>query len=261
MTLAAPAASRSKSLPLPVVTPTSERTAIAGVMTSEEVIRTVRARQAVTLLAFSAGKDSVAAWLAIREHFDGVVPVYRYLIPDLEFVDEALAYYERFFGTRIRRFPHPSLYRMWSNLVYQPPENCLAIEERERGWSGYDYVRSNIEVCRDAGIPETTLCASGVRAADSPMRRVHFRKHGPITESTRAWYPVWDYTKAGYLAIMQRAGVKVPIDYRFFGRSFDGIDYRFLAPIRKHFPRDYRRILEFFPLAELELFRFERSAR
>lgn len=237
----------------------NDRTHIEGVIPSEDVIRVVAARQRKTLLAFSAGKDSIAAWLAIRDAFEEVIPVYRYLIPDLGFVEQSLSYYERFFGVRIRRFPHPSFYRLLRHLVFQAPENCLAIEQRERKLTGYTYDVSNVQVCRDAGVPEDTLCASGVRAADSPMRRLHFQKHGPITETKRHYYPVWDYTKWGVINIMTAAQVRVPVDYRIFGRSFDGLDYRFLAPIKRHFPDDYRRILEWFPLAELELFRFERS--
>ena len=93
-------------------------------MTGADTIREVRAQQSETLLAFSTGKDAVAAWLAIREHFDAVHPYYLYIVPGLEFVDESLDYYERFFGVRIARLPHPSLHRMLNNFVFQPPERC-----------------------------------------------------------------------------------------------------------------------------------------
>ena len=83
----------------------------------------------------------------------------------------------------------------------------------------------------------------------------------PISWRKLSFYPVWDYTKAGLVDILTRARIKVPRDYAVFGRSFDGLDYRFLAPMKKHFPADYRRVLEWFPLAELELFRFERVVR
>jgi hypothetical protein len=43
-------------------------------------------------------------------------------------------------------------------------------------------------------------------------------------------------------------------EYEWFGRSFDGIDWRFLAPIKQHAPDDYARILDWFPLADLEVF-------
>ena len=41
----------------------------------------------------------------------------------------------------------------------------------------------------------------------------------------------------------------LPVDYEMFGRSFDGIDYRFISPIKERFPDDYARILEWFPMA------------
>jgi hypothetical protein len=51
---------------------------------------------------------------------------------------------------------------------------------------------------------------------------------------------------------------KLPIDYHLFGRSFDGMDYRFLKPIKDNFPKDFEKILEWFPLADLEIFRAEK---
>ena len=59
---------------------------------------------------------------------------------------------------------------------------------------------------------------------------------------------------------IRAAGLKLSPEYRLFGRSFDGLDYRFLRPIRDHYPADYDRIREFFPLVEAELHRYERRA-
>ena len=57
------------------------------------------------------------------------------------------------------------------------------------------------------------------------------------------------------LACIEGAGVDLPVDYEWFGRSFDGIDYRFTKPLSEHAPDDFKRLLEWFPLAELEIFR------
>ena len=38
--------------------------------TGLEIIAEVREHQPETILAFSRGKDSVAAWLSIRDHFE-----------------------------------------------------------------------------------------------------------------------------------------------------------------------------------------------
>lgn len=225
--------------------------------TGLETIQRVRQEQSSTLLAFSCGKDAIAAWLAIRPHFERVVPYYLYLVPNLEFVDESLDYYERWFGTKIYRLPHVSVNRMLNNLVFQPPERCKVIEQCELAEPDYSDIRR--DVARMEGLADDTLVADGVRATDSPMRRLAINTHGPISWNRRKYHPVWDMRKADLLDMFRREKVKLPIDYKLFGRTFDGIDLRFLLPIKKHFPRDYQRILEWFPLAELEIFRMEHA--
>lgn len=226
-------------------------------MTGLETIQRVRQEQADTLLAFSCGKDAIAAWLAIRPHFDRVVPYYLYLVPGLEFVDEAIDYYERFFDTKIYRLPHTSFARLLNGHVFQPPERCAVIEEAELYEPSYDDLRR--EVAGMAGLPAETMIADGVRAADSPMRRLAITKHGPITWNQRKYHPVWDMRKADLVRLFRQHKVRLPIDYKLFGRTFDGLDLRFLLPIKQHFPRDYQRILDWFPLCELEIFRWEHA--
>lgn len=229
---------------------------IEGVVPSSLVIDAIARKHKVCLLAFSAGKDSILAWLRLCDRIK-IIPFYEYLVPGLEFIEESLCYFERFFGQKILRLPHPSLYRMWNNMVFQPPERCRFIESSSLPMFEYS------DLCRglreQLKLPDGTMTASGVRAADSIMRRIHFKKHGPIIKSRQIFYPVWDWTIAELVEELAANGVKMPVDYWLFGRSFDGLDYRFLAPIRKHFPRDYARILEYFPLAELELKREEFS--
>ena len=224
-------------------------------MTGEETIARVREHQSETLLAFSRGKDSIAAWLAIRECFDRVVPYYMYRIPGLELVEESLAYYERFFGVRIVRMPHPALHRQLNEFVFQPPERCLVIEQAGLPSHSYDDVRR--AVAFDHGMPDDTLMADGIRSADSPIRRIAIKTHGTISWTKRVYHPVHDYLKDGLISLIKRHGVRLPIDYQLFGRSFDGLDLRFMLPLKKHRPDDYRRVLEWFPLVELEVFRWE----
>lgn len=225
--------------------------ALSGIETIKEVAK----RQKKSLLAFSCGKDAVATWLAIREHFDEVVPYYLYLVPDLDFVNESIDYYERFFGTKIVQLPHPSVHRMLNNFVFQPPQNCKVIEQA--GLPDFDYLDIQAVMCERYNLPKKTLVADGVRAADSPMRRVAINTHGSISYNQLKYHPIWDWKKADLIECFKKHNVKLAVDYKIFGRSFDGIDLRFLYLIRQHFPKDYQKILDLYPLADLEIFRWE----
>jgi hypothetical protein len=225
---------------------------------SEDVIKEVRERTDRVMVAFSTGKDSIAAYLAIKDHFPLIEPYYLYSIPGMRFIENSLDYYERhlFGGKRIRRYPHPGFIRMLNNLVFQPPEHCGIIEAAE--FPDLNYEDLNEWIAADLGWNlEQAFVATGVRAADSPMRRTHFVKHGAINYTTRTFYPVYDWNKERLIHAIESAQIKLPIDYKWFGRSFDGLDLRFIFQIRRHAPDDYARMLEWFPLAELEIKRYE----
>ena len=102
-------------------------TVIKGQPTSAEVLERLRAEGRPVLLAFSCGKDSLGAWCALRDAGIEVVPAYLWYLPHLAFVDEELEHYERLFGTKIHRYPHPSFYRMVAEGVDQTPARLRAI--------------------------------------------------------------------------------------------------------------------------------------
>ena len=206
-------------------------------------------------LAFSCGKDAIAAWLAIRPHFKRIIPVHYELVPGMSFVQKSLAYYEDFFGCEILRRIHPSFVRWLRNLVFQSPDRWVAIEDAELpSESQYSHDTIWQEVRETMNLPGAFV-ASGVRACDSPYRRLAVQKHGAVNWARKSWWPIYDWNLPAVDEALSRAGVKLPVDYRLWGRSFDGIDHRFLEPMRRCLPADYRKVLEWFPLADLELFR------
>lgn len=227
-------------------------------MNGAETIAEIRKRSDTVLLSFSCGKDSIGAWLALRPHFARVIPFYLWSIPDLEFVEDNLRYYEDFFGTRIYQLPHPRIYRMLRNNVFQPPQNWPICQMAELPVFDYQDVEDRLR--EQLGLPDV-YAANGVRACDSITRRTSIKKHGPISHAKKKFYPIWDWSKQRLIDEIVNAGVKLPTDYRVFGRSFDGINWQFLAPMKEHFPRDYARVLEYFPLAEVELKRMQYAAQ
>ena len=90
------------------------------------------------------------------------------------------------------------------------------------------------------------------------MRRLAISKHGPITQKKLKFHAVWDYSVEEVRRVISESGIALPVDYKLFGRTFDGLDYRFLGPIIENFPDDYQRIKAFFPLVEAEIFRYEK---
>lgn len=225
--------------------------------TGEEVIARIRAEQGPrTMLGFSRGKDALAAWIAMRPHFDDIVPYHLYLVPGLSFVEESLDYYERKFGRRIISLPHPTLYRWLTNFQFQSPSNARVIAAA--GLPKFGYADIYKLVRQIEGLPDGTLAATGVRAADSPDRRVSLMSHGPISWNAEQYYPIWDWNKERLMGEIEKSGIGLPADYDLFGRSFDGLDLRFVYPLKQKRPDDYRRILEWFPLVEMEVWRYER---
>jgi hypothetical protein len=207
----------------------------------------------VCILGFSTGKDALGAWVQLLRFFKRIIPVYLYGVPDLEFVEHSLRYYEDFFKTEIIRYPHPSLVRWLNNFTFQAPEHIEII--RAADLQSFDYADVTRAIQLAYGLPAHILAANGVRMADSINRRTAIIKYGSITPSKLVFYPVYDWNKARLVSELRQAKVKLPVDYKWFGRTFDGLDLRFIREIKEHSPRDYRRILEMFPMAGLEMMR------
>lgn len=229
-------------------------TVVKGQPTSEEVRARLAALDEPVFLAFSCGKDSIAAWLAMQEAgIKEIIPVYLYHVPGLQFIEDQIAYFEDKFEAKIHQYPSPFLYRALNALMFQSPGDRLDIIEAAQLPSPshaeiWDVIREEL------GHPDAWI-ADGVRAADSIVRRASFVRHGVMKEHSKKVSPVHDWLKAEVMGAIAKAGIQLPVDYEMFGRSFDGIDYRFIAPLRERFPEDYARICEWFPLAPLEFVR------
>ncbi len=98
-------------------------------LAGQDLLDFVKAERGDTLLlSFSRGKDSIAAWLYLRDHFT-IVPYYLYLVPGMSWEEESLTYYEEVFGQHIIRLPHPLFYKLLHDFVWQTPDLRL----RRRG--------------------------------------------------------------------------------------------------------------------------------
>lgn len=220
--------------------------------TSDELCAYVREVSGPTVIvSFSRGKDAIAALAQVRRFFDRVVLFHLDQVPGgLRIENEDIARWEQSTGTKVYRYTHPGTVRMLRGLVYQPPGRWEQIEAMGLP-SGYDYEAIEADVRRRAGCPDAFV-ASGVRQSDSLVRRANISRFGSLNPARRSFFPVFDWKIDEVESSIREMREPLPIDYKLFARSLDGIDRRFMEPLREEFPDDYETILRWFPLADLD---------
>lgn len=229
---------------------------IPGQPPSAEIRAKLKAENRPVLVAYSRGKDAMATNLALKEADIETILVYMYGEPGLQFIEDDIKRQEDWLQQKIHQYPHPSFYRQLNSLIFQPPERCQVIEAA--ALPEIDYTTLWQIVREDLNLALDTWVADGVRAADSPLRRLSFMRHGAMKTNNRKVSPIYDWRKQALTECLDRHGAVLPKEYDWFGRSYDGIDYRFLAPLKEHAPEDYKRVLDWFPLADLEIFRHDK---
>ena len=148
------------------------------------------------------------------------------------------------------------MYRALRGYTLQPPPRWPIIDELTLPNPTKEEMRALV-LEHDAGVknPEGLYNAVGIRATDGVVRYTTVRKHGAIIEHTKIFYPIWDWRKGYLMQRIKQAGLKLPADYAMFGRSFDGVHMEYITHIKAKYPKDYRTILDWFPLANLDLVR------
>jgi len=177
---------------------------------SEQLAREVAALCPTVIVSFSRGKDSIAAWLHVRRFFERIEAFHLALIPGLSFEEESLDYFERKFGAKIHRYPHPSLFRMLRNFVFQSPDRCSRIEALNlKRWT-YQQIENDFREKADA---PGAYIAIGARTADSPTRLANIRRYGAINRKRRSFQAVHDWRIAHVKQAITEANIKLPVDY------------------------------------------------
>lgn len=230
-------------------------TQIKGQPTSAEIRARLKAENCPVLLACSLGKDSLAAWCALEKDGIEVVPVYFWTIPNLPLIAENIATIEKVFGVKIHQAPHPRFFRMLANYVLQPPQRPTSIEYC--GLQALDYEDMWPSIKQDLGLPADTWVCDGVRACDSIQRRASLTKHGILKQTTHKACVIADWQKCEVMEALEERGIGLPPDYEMFGRSFDGLDERFMRPLKENRPQDFEIIKKWFPFVDADIYRWQ----
>lgn len=225
----------------------------SAVLNTQEAIDYVRKTYGNKMLVgFSRGKDSIALALRLIElGFDVELFHCGFFVP-LEFIENSLQYFESKFNLKIHRLVHAKYYIMLEGFEFQPPERAAEVERLGfipyKSSDGVNHLRKKTGI-----IP----CAYGYRKSDTMCRRLMLTRSGSWNEKDKIIYPIAEMTINDVYTIIKKHNIKLPFGYEMFGRSFDGIWIKYLKPIKKYFPEDYKRILDFFPLADIQFLRQE----
>lgn len=208
------------------------------------------------VLAFSRGKESLSAWLELRDYFN-IIPYYCYMIPGgLSYERESLDYYEDYFGVHIHRFPHPIFWKNINDFVFQPPQRVRVI--REIDFPEYDYSLLVKIIGQMHGLNNPHVIF-GYRMNDDPRRRLLVLREGPLgMVNYRYFWPLWNWTIDDIAARLSAANIALPLDYELWGRTLTTLEYQFAQVIRDELPEDWERVKFWYPLIEAEMFRYER---
>lgn len=230
-------------------------TIIKGQPTSAEIRKVLAKENRAVMLACSLGKDSLAAWVALERENIEVVPVYFWTIPKLPMIEESIKTIEDIFKVKIHQYPHPRWFKSLNSMLDQSPDHCSVIEACQMPNFTYEDMRPLIY--EDLGLDKDTWECDGVRACDNPYRRASLTKHGLMKKSTHKASVIADWTKAEVMDSLVDRSIGLPPDYELFGRSFDGLDARFMKPLKERRPKDFEIVKKWYPLIESDILRWE----
>ncbi len=216
------------------------------------LFRSVETAAAITdrvLVSFSGGKDSVVTLDLCMRHFAQVEGFFMYQVRDLSFQESIIRYYEDKYGIPIHRIPHFELSQWLRYGLFRMPDfDCPIVGVKET----YDYMRDMTGIW---------WIAAGERIADSVWRRAMIKNSGSIDMKRGRFYPIAEWNKDDVRAYIRQHKLKVGAESDKLGFSFRSFMAKDLIAIRKHFPRDYARIKEWFPLVDVSILQHQYRTR
>jgi 3'-phosphoadenosine 5'-phosphosulfate sulfotransferase (PAPS reductase)/FAD synthetase len=201
------------------------------------------------ILGLSCGKDSLALLSVCAARFTRVEAFYLYTTPGLSFHERVLASVERRWpNVKVTRLPHWCLGRLLEASVFRPPTKTTASRLTVRDIENTMRLRTGLE-----------WVVTGQKRHDSLERVAMLNKCRGLDLKTKRAFPLAWWSDALVYNHLKRERVPLSAEYAVLGHSYGGsLEGCQLAKIKARFPDDYARIIERFPYAAGEVFRYER---
>ena len=220
-----------------------------------EVIKKVSSKPERAILFHSAnGKDSIALLDLMRPYFNEILCVYMYTVPELEHINKYIRYAEQKYNVKFVQVPHFVLYS-YIKCGY------MGIKKNEK--TKYQNLANITDSIRlKYGIDWAFF---GFKQSDSLNRRLMLRTYedNAINYETKKCYPLSEWKNKDVLKYIETKQLINPIHYGGTSQSSGAAinDINFLLYIKKHYPNDYKKVISYFPLSELTVYKYEQQQR
>lgn len=206
------------------------------------------------MVGFSGGKDACCTLDLCHKFFPQVQAYFLYIIPGLEFQESYLRFFERKYSLTIHRLPSPTISAWLREGGYRLPSAQAASARKIKLIDIQNHLRLRTGI---------DWFATGEKAIDSIERNAMIRNKRGIDPKRRMIWPCAYWNDAAIFSHLKRENIPLPPDYRFSAgenykpRSFGSMGPTELTFIREHYPRDYAKIVEMFPLLPANLLNTE----
>lgn len=204
-------------------------------------IKNISALDYPCIVAFSTGRDSAVMLDLMMKNYKGNMTfVYYYFVPNLEYKERILCFYEKKYGIKIERRPS------WSTLSYM---------------LGRKIVQSD---CINDSRHEfnASWIAFGTRRCESLTRRGILSGIDSVDEKNKYFYPVIEFTSKQIASYARLHNLALGEEYRNgFQHDLSVPDDYGLLYIKNQYPSDYKKIIETFPALEAKVKKIEMYRR
>ena len=214
---------------------------------AKKTIAAVRSNSDGCIVFCSLGKDSLVTLDLVYPHFERIICVFMYFVPQLEHIERWVNWCKsRYPKIEFMQVPHWNLSYILRGGLYCVPNPKVKLIKLA------DVIKA---VRLKTGINYVFL---GMKKADGMNRRLMLKRYNDNINNGQA-YPLAEWTQKDVLSYMKQRGIPEPIRYSLKASSGTGFNIECFLWLRENFPQDLQKIYNTFPLSERILWEYDQK--
>ena len=211
------------------------------------IIEELKKQTDKVVLFYSGGKDSIVLLDLLSRHFKEVNLLFMYFVKGLEHIEKYVTWAEKKYNVKVKKVPHWILSRMYNESYYRlhtaqkvPNVKLIDIENAAKKHFDCEWI------------------VTGMKKNDSLNRRLMLNTWymGAINLKSKRACPLSNWRKNDCLYYIKQNKLPMPISYDSKNSSGAALTPEFLTYCKTHYPKDYEKVLQQFPFAEVILINF-----